>query len=1388
MSKFLKKAIIFGFVTVAARHQSNAQGTNNPINKITIASPTAAGLGKYGDIPVNYHTGIPQISIPIYTVSAGPLSLPVSLSYHASGLKVQEPASWVGAGWSLNAGGVITRSVMGGPDEKGTNNGMVENHGHFSDYGYHNYIRNGGSPGYNGVLWQDWAGILAGREDGEPDLFFFNFDGTSGKFYFRDDRTPVIVPEADFKIEPNYTENTNSSIQSFTITASDGTKYYFGNTPGLTGTAPVEITKPVTDGNGMSTANTISSWYLNRITSSDGLFTITLNYQTENYGYHTISMFPINGDAVPTGNMGTFGNTHGYDLIKNVIQGVRLSQIVSPNGKINFVAAPDARADLSDNFGSLNIDNVNTTAKALGSIEIADVNNTVLKKFNLTYNYFEDNNTPIPQDIANFAPNLTTDRKRLKLEQVKEFSADETQTKPPHVFTYFNEQVPRRLSFSIDHWGFINGVNSNTTPIPSYTKYGNNITTNYPGADRDTYWPAMRAGTLQQINYPTGGYSLFEFEPNTVYSSATSNVNTSILYQFVRLYGQAAFSNTTTFVSSPNAPNNVSNMAFNNMSNYSATFTITDANNTVVYNTFIGNGQSVPVNPITLPYGTYTATLSLPTASTGGCTVSITQWQTVTTNNTIPVGGNRIKTISHNDGVTVNNIITAYNYNDDNNNLSSGILYNRPAYVGIVRNDFLRDNGGFLSSAGFEQQWYAPNGCISAPDAQYFKSPTSIRPMASTQGNHIGYSQVKVSQSGNGFSKYTYFGSTGTPPWQQTTGDVVIRTVNVQGCDNNAPSYPYAPVPFDYLRGELKQESQYNEAGQKLREVNYTHNYANSTIKTPALLVAYLSTGSQSGWTFATPYDLATAKKTQTQVAETVYNPTESTSQSSTSTTYFESPFHNQPTRITAINSKNETIETKTKYVNDFRIAACDNISDGYSQYTTDCSSCLTTYNNTRTQTNCVNNMTCLTTAFLTYEKCLSDARITYVNYRKTNFTNLTPILNTFQTNHNTAKTNALSELKPILQLQDNFENPAIETSKWKNGNLLSASFSRYDFATVPAKVYLNKVQAINIAAPSATFTAAATNAANTSITKDSRYIDETTAKFYEGNLAEITAKDGVTTSYLWGHNNQLPIAKAIGTTQAALLTAYTAVGGNLSQLRNQFPSNTIQLNTYEYIPAIGMTKETDVNGKSITYEYDKLQRLLLARDFNNNIIKQYDYQYQASVPNTIPQWVATGNNRCEPCPANANYNTGNYQYEEKDNNPYSPTYNTLRYVNDYSVPCIVFPDWHYIGSPYCIGNYEFRDRIDVNPCSSSYNTVQAAPTFNNTACGPPPPPPTCNGTTCFGNDKKCINNVCETGTKVYTASVYKPLPNLWICTYHYVWSDNTISQDYTESSPTTCL
>jgi hypothetical protein len=64
-------------------------------------SPTAAALGKYVDLPVSLATGTPQITIPLYEIKSGELTLPISLSDQATGFRVGERAGWTGLGWSL---------------------------------------------------------------------------------------------------------------------------------------------------------------------------------------------------------------------------------------------------------------------------------------------------------------------------------------------------------------------------------------------------------------------------------------------------------------------------------------------------------------------------------------------------------------------------------------------------------------------------------------------------------------------------------------------------------------------------------------------------------------------------------------------------------------------------------------------------------------------------------------------------------------------------------------------------------------------------------------------------------------------------------------------------------------------------------------------------------------------------------------------------------------------------------------------------------------------------------------------------------------------------------------------------------------------------------------
>jgi hypothetical protein len=88
-------------------------------------SPNAASLGKYCEVPVDKSTGVPNINIPLIDLNEGGIDLSISVSYHAGGIRVQDEATFVGLGWSLNAGGVITRTMRGLPDDM--NNGYIQN-------------------------------------------------------------------------------------------------------------------------------------------------------------------------------------------------------------------------------------------------------------------------------------------------------------------------------------------------------------------------------------------------------------------------------------------------------------------------------------------------------------------------------------------------------------------------------------------------------------------------------------------------------------------------------------------------------------------------------------------------------------------------------------------------------------------------------------------------------------------------------------------------------------------------------------------------------------------------------------------------------------------------------------------------------------------------------------------------------------------------------------------------------------------------------------------------------------------------------------------------------------------------------------------------------------
>lgn len=167
-----------------------AQIPESPTSSLT---PNASAIQRYGEIPVSLYTGIPDISIPIYNFVAGKLSLPISLSYHSGGVKPEEHPGWTGMGWTLQAGGAITRKKNDTVDE-GDDRSLPE----FGYYWQHKITEWSTNDSY-------WKSLLLNRYiyDTEPDEFHFNFNGYSGFFAMDTDGNWQVKCDVPMSIKVN---------------------------------------------------------------------------------------------------------------------------------------------------------------------------------------------------------------------------------------------------------------------------------------------------------------------------------------------------------------------------------------------------------------------------------------------------------------------------------------------------------------------------------------------------------------------------------------------------------------------------------------------------------------------------------------------------------------------------------------------------------------------------------------------------------------------------------------------------------------------------------------------------------------------------------------------------------------------------------------------------------------------------------------------------------------------------------------------------------------------------------------------------------------------------------------------------------------------------------
>jgi hypothetical protein len=472
-----------------AKHEFKAKRVIPP-------APEAAELGKYGNTPISLFTGTPKVSIPLCELKGSSLSVPVSLSYNAGGFKPNDIATWVGLGWSLNAGGVVTRSVMANPDN------------------YSNYFNTANT--YTNIpaqadLFQNYdymRKIQTGEWETQPDVYYYNFGNNSGKFVIKQDESVLKKEKNNLKI--SHCVNCVASSSSFTIVDEAGITYDFRD---------VEISTTTTDdvsvgGPASSLQYTFpSSWYLTSITSADGRESIHFTYH--NTGTHRLFRDFMSGESqtysvkTPPGGQltGTSSSNQPSQMVevnRKYLSRISLVRNGVETGYVEVASAIDQRQDLNhfDFPGERLVQNIKSYSRK------NEQDYSLVKQYNFTFSYFQSANG-----------------KRLRLDDIYDIPVDgNTVPKPPYAFEYNNQEVPPYGSLSIDHWGFFNGA-PNTTLIPT-TDIGGSFLPFGGGADRNPDLAGSLCSVLQKIKYPTGGYTSFEYE---LHDAADVSVNNSPL-------------------------------------------------------------------------------------------------------------------------------------------------------------------------------------------------------------------------------------------------------------------------------------------------------------------------------------------------------------------------------------------------------------------------------------------------------------------------------------------------------------------------------------------------------------------------------------------------------------------------------------------------------------------------------------------------------------------------------------------------------------------------------------------------------------------------------------------------------------------------------------------
>lgn len=494
-------------------------GQTASFSSVSPNSPEAFSFFKHGDIPIDNYLGIANIKIPIYKIDFHGFEFPISLQSSGQGVRVDELSSWVGLNWSLESNCYIDEVSQGENDgaEFSANYQTLYNQltaPNFNSSGMPLFVaRKDAAAGMPNAVVTGWdysvfyensysvnktldygLEYISSGHIFQPDIFHFSIMGYSGSFY----QNPFTKNIEIFKGDQSLSVKKLPNNSGWEIVLPNGILFSFK-------TKDWVRIRP-----GYGSAKERRTWKVSKIVLQNKK-AIDFFYTPKTYNIRSATKFFALNQYTDNDNQANTFNfvtpppaTGGSNFFEYIYSDNYLNKISFGNQAVIFNLTSDVKPLLNE------------------LVVKDEANNRIVDHWRFNYSDYAKYNPTEWQGTEESKPQY----RKIKLHSLLNLINDQQ-----YSFEYHEEiGLPHVFSKSRDYWDLFNGISNSTllvdqtriTPFSRfpYQQLPTNILTqlkNESGAIRTFDAKYAIQGMLKKIKYPTGGHTIFTYEPHSFF-------------------------------------------------------------------------------------------------------------------------------------------------------------------------------------------------------------------------------------------------------------------------------------------------------------------------------------------------------------------------------------------------------------------------------------------------------------------------------------------------------------------------------------------------------------------------------------------------------------------------------------------------------------------------------------------------------------------------------------------------------------------------------------------------------------------------------------------------------------------------------------------------------